>query len=76
MYLFDICKQTIEPFIITLSIARGGKRYDFQIKRGGNPHLVWIGAMNLKILLCFVTQIYQLHYPKREWNICFICSLI
>jgi len=51
MYLFDICKQTIEPFIITLSIARGGKRYDFQIERGGNPHLAWIGAMNLKILL-------------------------
>ena len=50
--------------------ARGGKRYDFQIERGGNPNLAWIGAMNLKILLCFFTQIYQLCYPKREWNIC------
>ena len=51
--------------------ARGGKRYDFQIERGDdNPNLAWIGAMNLKILLCFFTQIYQLCYPKREWNIC------
>ena len=52
------------------SLTRGGKRYDFQIERGGNPNLAWIGAMNLKILLCFFTQIYQLRYPKREWNIC------
>ena len=51
-------------------MTRGGKRYDFQIERGGNPNLAWIGAMNLKILLCFFTQIYQLRYPKREWNIC------
>ena len=54
-----------------LSLIRGGKRYDFQIERGGNPNLAWISAtMNMKILLCFFTQIYQRHYPKREWNIC------
>ena len=55
---------------VFFEIIRGGKRYDFQIERGGNPNLAWIGAMNLKILLCFFTQIYQLCYPKREWNIC------
>ena len=32
-----------------LSLIRGGKRYDFQIDRGGNNHLAWIGAMNLKL---------------------------
>ena len=56
--------------LVVLGAPRGGKRYDFQIERGGNSNLAWIGAMNLKILLCFFTQIYQLRYPKREWNIC------
>ena len=62
--------RVLRPKPITATLLRGGKRYDFQIERGGNPNLAWIGAMNLKILLCFFTQIYQLRYPKREWNIC------
>ena len=57
-------------------LPRGSKRYDFQIERGGNPNLAWIGAMNLKILLCFFTQIYQLRYPKKRMEYLFIYSLI
>ena len=48
------------------SLTRGGKRYDFQIERGGNPNLAWIGAMNLKILLCFFTQSVSCITPKRN----------
>ena len=28
--------------------ARGHKIYDFQMQKGGNSHLAWIGATNLK----------------------------
>ena len=68
--IFQQLYQLAFHYIFFFSFFRGGKRYDFQIERGGNPNLAWIGAMNLKILLCFFTQIYQLRYPKREWNIC------
>ena len=34
--------------------ARGGKRYDFQIERGGNPNLAWIGTM--KSISCVIPK--------------------
>ena len=50
----------------SFGFTRGGKRYDFQIERGGNPNLAWIGTMNLKILLCFLHKSMSCVIPKEN----------
>ena len=57
-------------------LPRGGKRYDFQIERGGNPNLAWIGAMNLKILLCFFYTNLSAALSQKRMEYLFIYSLI
>ena len=51
--------------LVVLGAPRGGKRYDFQIERGGNSNLAWIGAMNLKCYVFFYTNLSAALSQKR-----------